>query len=93
MGRRLKYMLGGFAVGGLLGLSVSLTFHMLSGWAGPFSIFVGNTTGALLLGWAERKGKVAIGADLSRPITLFRPEDHKAKETAVGCCLGPKKIA
>jgi hypothetical protein len=74
----LKYMLGGFAVGGLLVLAVSLTFHTRSGWVGPFSIFVGNTAGALLLGWAERKGKVATGADLARPITLFRPEDHKA---------------
>jgi hypothetical protein len=78
VGRRLKYSLGGFAAGVLLALTVSLIFDMPPRWTGPFAVFLGNTSGMLLVGWAERKSKVATGAALARPITLFRAEDPKA---------------
>ena len=69
MGKRLAYgLIGGWSIAAPL---------MLLIWAltGKFNIMslalLGNSFGLLIVGWAERRGKVQSIEQLNRPLTLF----------------------
>jgi uncharacterized protein YqgC (DUF456 family) len=72
MGKRAVYGLAGFASGALIGWVIGRFFHVRAIWQ------LGLFTGPLLVWWAERRGKVQAIDRLTRPTTLFPPEDPKA---------------
>jgi hypothetical protein len=70
MGRRIAYALLGVAIGLLINLAFD-AIRRPHDWATPGTVGLCLSCAAIVLGIAERKGKVKSIDEINRPLTLF----------------------